>query len=107
GAAAVSQAGAPAVIPLATGLLALAVALGERAIPPRARTAGAAGGLGSTLLALRVLRGPAATPPPPLPDDRGPWAAIVESVGSPRDGAQAARLRLTTEAGDVPVAATL
>ena len=59
------------------------------------------------MLALRVLAGPAGTAPPPLPVDAGPWTAAVESVGSPRDGAQVARLRLHTDGGEVPVAATL
>ena len=51
--------------------------------------------------------GPAQPLPLPLPDDAGPWTAVVESVGSPRDGAQVARLRLTTGSGEVVVAATL
>ncbi len=63
--------------------------------------------VGGVLLALRVLAGPAGTAPPPLPVDAGPWTAAVESVGSPRDGAQVARLRLHTDGGEVPVAATL
>ena len=58
-------------------------------------------------LATRVLLGPTAAAAPLLPDDRGPWTATVDSVGSPRGGEQVARLRLLTEAGDVPVAATL
>ena len=58
-------------------------------------------------MAIRVLVGPAAPVPSPLPEDGGPWTATVESVGSPRDGDQVARLRLETAAGPVVVAATL
>ena len=66
-----------------------------------------AAGLGASLLALRLLVGPGALPPPPLPDDVGPWLGTVSSVGSPRDGRQVARVVLAGPQGDVAVAATL
>ena len=68
-----------------------------------------AGGIGMVLLAVRVLLGPTAAPPPPLPAGSGPWEATVETVGAPRDGAQGARLVLhvADAPSDVPVAATL
>lgn len=63
-------------------------------------------GLGLLLVALRVsLPGPAEAPAPP-PTGSGPWAAVVESVGSPRDGARPAVVRLSTEPA-VRLAATL
>ena len=92
---------------LVVGLLAFALAQASPRGSPSARGAGVATGVGAIALAIRVLLGPAAAPAPPLPDDRGPWTATVESVGSPRDGEQVARLRLHGESGDVPVAATL
>ena len=43
-----------------------------------------------------------------LPRDRGPWPAVVESTGSPRDGQQTATLRLLEEPnGQLRLAATL
>ena len=107
GAAAANAAGVPALLPVEAGVVVLVVGLAERAVPARARMAVAALGLGAVLLGLRVLFGPGAAAATPLPGDAGPWTAVVESVGSPRDGAQVARLRLTTESGEVAVAATL
>ncbi|OGO57589.1 MAG: hypothetical protein A2V85_10460 [Chloroflexi bacterium RBG_16_72_14] len=67
-----------------------------------------AAGVGVVLVALRVGAGPPPEVPPPLPaDSRGPWIAVVESVGSPRDGEQVARLRLSVADGTAVVAATL
>ena len=97
----------PAVVVLVVGLVAFALAHGSPRGSPSARGAGVAAGVGAVALAMRVLLGPAATATPALPDDRGPWTATVDSVGSPRDGEQVARLRLHTDDGDVPVAATL
>ncbi len=54
-------------------------------------------GLGAGLIAigLRLALGPVSAPPQPLPaSGHGPWVAIVESIGAPRDGDQVARLRL-------------
>ena len=111
-------AGQPPVAALIGGLLVLAAGLAARPSGVRGGVRGAvpllAGGTGATLLALRFLLGPAAPPVPPLPDGSGPWTAVVESVGSPRDGDQVARLALTVEPGPggvdpgaVRVAATL
>ena len=106
GAAATTQE-VPAAIPLVAGLLALAAGMAPEVVPRLPRRAVAALGVGAVLLALRVLAGPAGAAAPPLPEDAGPWTAVIESVGSPRDGAQVARLRLHADGGDVPVAATL
>ena len=59
--------------------------------------------------ASRPPRARPAPPVPPLPDGSGPWTAVVESVGSPRDGDQVARLALAGRAGGArsAVAATL
>jgi competence protein ComEC len=106
--AAASGAGAPAAAVLATGLVAIALASGTGSrLGGGRRTAVLASGVGALLLALRVLLGPGTPPPPPLPDDEGPWTGVVESLGSPRDGKQVARLRLATGAGEVVVAATM
>ena len=95
---------APAALALGLALIAASAALpGERGRWTGIR----AGGIGALLLAIRVLVGPATPAVPPLPDGTGPWRAVVESVGSPRDGSQTARLVLDTEAGQVVVAATL
>ncbi|HEY4189194.1 MAG TPA: DNA polymerase III subunit delta [Candidatus Limnocylindrales bacterium] len=94
-------------MPLVAGLLVLGVAVAEPAVPARWRGPGTALGLGALLLGLRVLVGPGAAATPPVPDGSGPWTAVVESVGSPKDGAQLARLRLRSESGEVTVAATL
>ena len=77
---------------LVVGLLAVSIGLAV----PRARTPVplTAAGTGAVLIALRLLLGPAAPPVPPLPVTPGPWTAVVESVGSPRDGSQVARLAL-------------
>ncbi len=94
----------------AIGALLVATAVVLRAGPAAARrgTATLALGLGLLVIGVRLLVGPAQGVPPALPDgSRGPWTAIVESVGSPRDGDQVARLRLTAEAGTVIVAGTL
>ncbi len=103
--AAIAYAGAPIAGALVAGLLAVSGGLAAR--PTRVGVPLMAGGVGAVLLALRVLLGPAAPPVPPLPSAPGPWAAVVESVGSPRDGDQVARLALQVEPGPVLVAATL
>jgi competence protein ComEC len=96
--------------PLAAAVAALLVLAAGQArgpVPATWRVPATAAGIGGILVAARLLLGPAAVPPPPLPEAGGPWEATVESVGSPRDGDQVARLRLSTDAGDVLVAATL
>ena len=99
--------GLPVAAPLVAGLVLLAAGLGLRLARPRAAVIAIAAGAGAALLAARVLLGPAAEPLPPLPDGTGPWAAVVDSVGSPRDGSQVARLSLLVQPGPVAVAATL
>ncbi len=99
--------GLPTPLALVAGLLVLAGGLAARPRDVRHAAALAAVGAGATVLALRVLLGPAAPAVPPLPNGSGPWTAVVESVGSPRDGAQVARLALSVEPGPVRVAATL
>ena len=107
GAAAANAAGVPALVPVAAGFVVLVIGLAERTLGTQVRMAACAVGLGAALLGLRVLLGPGAAAAPPLPADAGPWTAVVESIGSPRDGAQVARLRLATDSGEVVVAATL
>ena len=99
--------GLPAVVAVVAACLVLAAGLAARAWGLRAATALIAGGAGAVILGVRVLLGPAAPPVPPLPGGAGPWTAEVESVGSPRDGDQVARLLLLVEPGPVRVAATL
>jgi competence protein ComEC len=96
--------------PLASAVLGLLVVAAGQArcvVPELWRAPATAVGLGGILVAGRLVFGPAAAPAPPLPDAGGPWTATVESVGSPRDGDQVARLRLRAEGGEVLVAATL
>ena len=103
--------GWPPVGALVGALVVLAMGLALRDGARRSGLAGGvpfvAGGVGALLVALRVLFGPAPPPVPALPEDRGPWPAVVESVGSPRDGQQVARLLLQVVPGPVRVAATL
>jgi competence protein ComEC len=119
GVAAGAAAASLAVSPLVTlGLGCALVAMGLlvrawRRVGPRGGPGGPgapllATGVGVVLVVLRIVAGPAPGVPPPLAaDSRGPWIAVVESVGSPRDGEQVARLRLTLAAGTAVVAATL
>ncbi len=105
----------PAVAALVAGLLVLAAGLATRPAGIQGAVPLLAGGIGATLLALRVLAGPTAPPVAPLPEGSGPWTAVVESVGSPREGDQVARLLLraapgpvtSSDPGAVRVAATL
>ena len=75
------------------GLGILAVWLG-----PRRRRLAIAVSVGAAAIALRVAAGPSAPPLSGVPDGRGPWTMLVETVGSPRDGQQVATLR-TVAAG--------
>ena len=107
-AAAASSAGVPPPAVIVVGLLVVALAAGIGSQLGRTRRAAAlASGLGILALGVRVLLGPGAALPPPLPVDGGPWTGVVESLGSPRDGKQVARLRLLDATGEVVVAATL
>ena len=63
--------------------------------------------VGSGLLAVRLVILPVAPPVAgEIPGGAGPWPAVVESVGSVRDGSQVATLRLT-DGSSARVAATL
>ncbi len=110
---AVSAAGASIGLPVATllagGLLVAGAGMAVPAGPHRsARVRVMALGLGITLLALRLIAGPAATRAPDISGEiRGPWLATVESMGSPRNGHQVARLRLQLDRETIIVAATL
>jgi competence protein ComEC len=103
--AAVAYAAGPMAVSLVAGLL--AVSAGLASSRSRRGVPFTAAGIGAVLIALRVLLGPPAPEVPPLPSSPGPWTAIVESVGSPLDGKQVARLALEVEPGPVHVAATL
>ncbi|NJD26964.1 MAG: ComEC/Rec2 family competence protein [Chloroflexi bacterium] len=63
-------------------------------------------GLGLALLGARGLAASAPVPDVDLPEGRGPWVGVVESVSAPRAGSRPAVLRLETEA-DLRLAATL
>ena len=55
--------------------------------------------IGATLIGLRLIAlpgGPAEAAP--LPDGRGPWTAVVETISPVRDGQQVATLRLNASA---------
>ena len=94
---------------LVGGLLAVAgaSAFGSR-IARSVRQGVGAAGVGAILMAVRLLLGPAAAVPVPLPEDpAGPWTGVIESIGSPRDGKQVARIRLTVDGGSILLAATL
>ena len=84
--AAWAAAGLAAAGRLVGGLLLVAVATVHDARVARVRVPLLAVGVGAVLVAIRVLAGPTAPPPAPLPEDGGPWTGVVESVGSPRDG---------------------
>jgi competence protein ComEC len=92
---------------VAVGIVLLGLALvgaGTNAARPRQIAALA---VGAAAIALRLaVAGGGAEPAPPLPDGAGPWSAIVEGVGTPRDGQQVATIRLDSEGG-LRVAATL
>ena len=63
--------------------------------------------IGVALLVVRLAVAPAQAPvAAAIPEGHGPWVAVVESVGAPRDGSQVATLRLQGNE-DVGVAATL
>ncbi len=101
--------GLPVAAMLFAGLVALAVgSAGLRLLPGPRGVAVTAVGVGAVLLALRVLAGPVAAPTSQLSTAAaGPWRAVVESVGSPRNGSQVAWLRLSLATGTVLVTATL
>jgi competence protein ComEC len=108
-AAAAATLGIPAIAALIAGPATIAIALALRGTRRAAwHPRGVALGTGVLLLAVRLIAGPAGAVPATLPDGlTGPWTATVESVGSPRDGHQTARLRLELDDREVTVAATL
>jgi competence protein ComEC len=100
--------GADAVVPLSCGLVLVGLGWVVPRMSGRRWVAATASGVGMVLLGVRLLVGPAATPPATLPEGDGPWPARVESTSSPRDGGQVARLTLLPpRGGPVTVAATL
>ena len=107
GGAGIAWLGGDPLLVLAGGLLLLAFGLAGPRMPRLPATAAAATAIGAIFVAARLLVGPPAPAPPPLPDGSGPWTAEVESVGSSRDGSQVARLVLDVSPGPVTVAATL
>ncbi len=102
------MAGVPGPVAVSVGAALVAMAGAWWGWRPGAARIVAIAGLGLVILGLRVTLGPGADPPPPLAAaGDGPWNAVVESMGSPRDGDQVARLRLDADGGSVTVAATL
>jgi competence protein ComEC len=100
--------GQPGWLAVSTGAATLAAGLAGWAMRAGPFRQLAALGIGLVAVGLRILIGPAAASPPPLAAaGSGPWMATVESIGSPRDGDQVARLRLRTADGTLSVAATL
>jgi competence protein ComEC len=98
-----------------TGALGSTRAVGQSRslISPRAPSRAAAASRAALLVAVAslviagrlMLMAPDRTPVV-LPEGPGPWTAIVEQLGSPRDGQQTARIRLAADER-VQVAATL
>lgn len=75
---------------------------------PTARRISLAAAVGLAAVAIRSTTGPAPDGLAGVPEGRGPWVMVVETVGSPREGHQVATLRTAT-AGPIGfrVAATL
>jgi competence protein ComEC len=96
-------AGVTVVALVAAGLAAAAWGVAH----PTSRRSLLAAAIGAAVLVIRLAVAPA---PPPvaaaIPEGRGPWLAMVESVGAPRAGSQVATLGLEAKDG-VVVAATL
>jgi competence protein ComEC len=107
--AGLGAAGASPWLAVSMGAALVALSLGWLAHGQRGRLGMMAGlGIGLASIGIRMIAGPPESATPVLPDGvRGPWTAIVESVGAPRDGDQVARLRLDAAGGTVTVAATL
>jgi competence protein ComEC len=98
----------PILAPIATALVAAAIAIGGASLRPVRRPfrSLALVGVGGVLLALRIAESaPAPVESGPLAPGDGPWAAVVETVSPARDGSQVATLRI--EPGGIRVAATL
>ena len=60
--------------------------------------------IGGTALLLRVVAAPGLASADVPPDGDGPWIAVVETMGAPREGEQVATLRLIQEDGGQPPA---
>jgi competence protein ComEC len=74
---------------------------------PASRRSLLATAIGAAALVVRLVLIPSPAPAAAaIPDGSGPWTAVVETVGAPRDGSQVATLVLETEER-VAVAATL
>ena len=95
------NAGAAVAALVAAGLAAAAWGVAH----PTSRRSLLAVAIGAALLVVRLAFAPAPVAAA-IPEGRGPWAAVVESVGAPRDGSQVATLRFEGNEG-VGVAATL
>src|SRR6188768_2483892 len=83
----------PVLLIIAVGLVASAVAIRRGTDRPALAVA-----LGIAAVAIRLALGPSAPALTGIPEGRGPWTMVVETVGSPREGQQVATLR-TVEAG--------
>ena len=110
--AVIAALGAPRVGPLAIILATASAALIVVAVAPRSRGDGRVRSaclllIGCGLIAARlVIASPAAPIAGETPAGKGPWTAVVESIGAVRDGSQVATLRLIDSPG-TRVAATL
>jgi competence protein ComEC len=110
--AVIAALGAPRVGPLVVILATASAALIVAAVAPRSRGAGRVRSaclllIGCGLIAARLVVAPPAAPiASETPVGKGPWTAVVESIGAVRDGSQVATLRLIDSPG-TRVAATL
>jgi competence protein ComEC len=104
--------GAPLVGPFVVTLATASAALFVIAVAPRSGGAGIVRSacllfIGCGVLAARLVVVPPAAPVATVtPTGKGPWSAVVESIGAVRDGSQVATLRLIDPPG-TRVAATL
>ena len=110
--AVIAALGAPRVGPLAIILATASAALIVIAVAPRSGGGGRVRScclvlIGCCVIAARLVAGPPAAPTATeIPPGKGPWTAVVESIGAVRDGSQVATLRLIESPG-TRVAATL
>ncbi len=89
--------------------LAIGLATTLAGVTRRRRVTALAALVGAAAVALRLSIGLASTGASavPLQPGRGTWPAMVEALAAPRQGQQLATLELLTDAGELPVAATL
>lgn len=101
----------PELAPILVGIAGLVAIVGPAlALRPARRAALAAVLLGMAAIGIRMLVGQIAAPSAGalrLPDGGGPWAAIVDAVGSPRAGQQSATLVIGPGRSGTRLAATL